>query len=116
MKFKTTQQKETELDIPIPSFYKEPDPHNLRIVQICALLDKFTFCSVWESDKRTCVENRIPDINNIELTNAFLNWERITEEEFLTIYDRAITSMSLTPQLIKENKQPVCEDDLKEVL
>lgn len=113
MKFKTTQVKETELDIPIPSFYQDKR-YLPKINEMIGILDENTICQVWESEHRTLVENSDKETGATnEIVKAFLNWDKITEEEFLTAYDRAITSMLLTPQIIKDGKPKSTEDDLK---
>ncbi len=112
MKLKTTVQKENEVDIKVPSFWKEPNPHGLSMNAMIAILNEKTICKISESEDLTQVANMELWLAKNDIINASLNWEEITEQEFLAMYERALTSMSLTPQLVKGGS----EDDLNGVL
>jgi hypothetical protein len=111
MKIRTTEKKETEIEIPVPSYYKREE---YGATEFWAILNKRTICNVYESESRTHVTNTEMGNSVVQdnLTKAFLNWDKVEETEFLTHYERALTSMSLTPQLVKGNDS----DDLKDVL
>lgn len=101
MKFETTTTEKREIEIPVPSFYKDSQCSE-SINDMIGIIDESTIVRVWESEKRTAVENYDVNLNSNEIVRAFHNYKPITEEQFLTAYNRALNSMSLTPELAKE--------------
>jgi len=106
MKFSTTQTAKTEIEIPVPSFYKDKGLHE-SLIDLIGILDEKTIVKVFESDRRTMVSNWDISLDNGDVVLAHLNWHPITEEEFMYHYNRALHSLSLTPELIVENQNPV---------
>jgi hypothetical protein len=102
IKVETTQSQKQTIEIPVPSFYKDTSCTE-SINDMLGLIDKDTFVRVWESQRRTFVENSDIALSESNLVTAFNSWTPITEEEFLTAYDRALKSMSLTPELSMKN-------------
>jgi hypothetical protein len=102
IKVETTQSQKQTIEIPVPSFYKDMGCHQ-TINDMIGIIDKHTVVKVWESERRTAVENSDIEIKDSDLVIAFNSWKPITEEEFLTAYDRALKSMSLTPELSRRN-------------
>jgi len=102
MKFRTTQTKETEIEIPIPSFWKDANCHE-SIRDYRAILDEKTYCHVWESERRTMIENSDIDLMDSNIIEAHLKWQPVPEDEFMYHYNRALHSLSLNPELITNN-------------
>jgi len=102
MKFTTTQTAKTEIEIPVPSFYKDHKCSE-SITDLIGILDEKTIVHIFETEKRTMVSNFDVSLDNGDIVNAFHNWKPITEEEFMYHYNRAVHSLSLTPELIVNN-------------
>ena len=98
MKIETTQTTKQVIDIPVPSFYRDKNCHD-SITDLIGILDENTVVKVWESDKRTALINGDLDSLESDIVRAFLNWEPITEEKFFYHHNRALHSLSLTPEL-----------------
>jgi len=100
MKIKTKQTSETIIELVIPAFYKDVQCSE-SINNMRAILDEKTAVDVWESEGRTCVSNGDVGLYSNNIVDAQLSWKPITEDEFMTAYNRALHSMSLTPELSK---------------
>lgn len=102
-----TQVINRNFQIEIPSYYKNACS---SWTDYRAILDEKTYCEVSEGDWRTYVQNcDLMQNNKSQLSEAASSWERITEQEFLTAYNRALHSMSLTPELV--NNEPTEQDE-----
>ena len=102
MKFETTEQVKKTIEVTVPSFYKT-NKHSIWN-EYLGILNERTICTVYESERRTAVANYDSDLITNEVTNACQNWDKITELEFINAYQRALRSMSLTPELSKETE------------
>ena len=105
MKFTTTQTAKTEIEIPVPSYYRD----NLcseSTTDLIGILDEKTIIKVYESARRTCVQNMDIYLGESDIVYSSIHWQPITEELFLYHHSRALHSMSLTPTLttITDNK------------
>lgn len=102
MKIETTTTVKAEIELPIPSFWKDTYA-SATISDIVGFLDEKTVCRVWESERRTSVENsNLEDFTYPKISEIMEKWQSVSEEEFLQAYNRALHSMSLTPELSKE--------------
>jgi len=100
MKITTSLTQTREIEVPVPSFYKEIIEGS-SILNVLGILDEKTVVSVWVyPNNRTAIENSVPDIVSHVISRAITGgWEKITEEEFFTQYNNAMESLSLTPKL-----------------
>ena len=98
MKIRTKQTRETDVEIPVPSFYKDGKCSE-SISDIIAILDQNTIIKVYESERRTCVQNMDLYLGESDIVYASLNWTPITEADFMLAHNSALHSMSLTPEL-----------------
>ena len=98
MKFTTTQTAKTEIEIPIPSFYRDTLCSE-SITDLIGILDENTIIKVFESTRRTCVQNMDIYLGESDIVSAHIHWQPITEDVFLYHHSRALHSMSLTPEL-----------------
>jgi hypothetical protein len=106
MKIETTQTNKQEIEIPVPSFYKDAGCSE-TINHMRGIIDNKTVADVWESPQRTNVSNGDTNLYSSEIVEAFLKWKPVTELEFMTAYNRALHSMSLTPELSEFGKEAV---------
>jgi hypothetical protein len=79
MLFKTTQTKETEIDIPVPSYWREISTHPTYI----AVTAKENVVEAYHTDSYSVVSKSTVAIRKDAIVNAYLNWMPITEEEFI---------------------------------
>lgn len=100
MKFETTQTEKKVIEIPVPSFFRDTICSD-KITDMIGLIDSDTVVRVFESERRTSVQNYDSTISGDDLVHAFQKWQPVTEDEFLAVYNRALHSMSLTPELSK---------------
>jgi len=100
MKITTSLTQTREIEVPVPSFYKEPSSYEgSSIINVVGILDENTVVNVWHlPNKRISVENSIPESVSHVIAKA-IHWDKITEEEFFTHYNNAMESLSLTPKL-----------------
>lgn len=96
MKLTTTQTTKTDIEIPVPCFYRDD---KTSLIDIMGILDEKTFVRVWKSERRWSLTNSEVEMWQNELVNAHLNWQPITEEEFMTHYQDVYQKLSLTPKL-----------------
>lgn len=94
-----TRTETVEVPLVIPSFWKEPTAFNF--VYFRAVLDEKTFVQVtvfndWQ-DVRLINSTVASNVDKIE--QAFTEWESVTEEEFLEVFNKAYNSMSLVPMI-----------------
>jgi len=92
MKITIEQKTETTTEIPVPSFWKLAN-------EVRAVLDEKTYCSAYQCMDLTILKHRDPQAAKDEISNAYNNYEPISELEFFTIYDEILESISLTPKL-----------------
>jgi hypothetical protein len=102
MKIETTKTEKQIIEIPVPSFYKDADCSE-TISDLMGILDEKTIVKVYESQRRTCVQNFDTSLDSNDIAQAYLNWKPITEDEFFIAYNRALHSLSLTPELSKQH-------------
>lgn len=97
MKAITTVTEQREIDLQIPFFRRDQNSCCLYIV---AVLDEKTEVTIFQGGGRTNVS--VDEINTYPTSiavNAYLNWEPMTEEQFLHVHSEALKSMSLEPSL-----------------
>jgi hypothetical protein len=104
MQIKTNITEEREVDIEIPFFRKD---QNSSCISLLAVLNEATVTTIFQAALRTNVTVDHPKNYSSDIVNAYSKWEPITELEFLAAHTTALKSMSLIPELVK--------DDLKEV-
>jgi len=92
MKITIEQKTETTIEIPVPSFWKLAN-------EVRAVLDEKTFVTAYRSGELTIIKHYSPENSSNEISNAYNNYEPISELEFFTIYDEILESISLTPKL-----------------
>ena len=92
MKITIEQKTETTIEIPVPSFWKSGD-------EIRAILDEKTYCSAYRCMDLTIIKHRDPVGATDEISSAYNNYTSISEEEFFSIYNDILESISLTPKL-----------------
>lgn len=102
MKIETTTTVKHEVELNVPSFWRDEKYLKYGINDVIGLLDEKTVCRVYESQLSIRVSNQDAKDCHSEIVKAFHEWQPITEEEFLQAYNRALHSMSLTPELSKE--------------
>jgi len=100
MKITTSLTQTREIEIPVPSFYKDT---STSILDVVGILDEKTVVRVWDNkSERIFIENGIPERMSNEISKAFNLWQMIPEEEFFTHYNNAMESLSLTPKLTEQ--------------
>ena len=100
MKIETTKTEKQIIEIPVPSFYKDGNCSE-TISDLLGVLDEKTIVRVFESQRRTSVTNFDTSLDTGDIVDAYLKWTPITEDQFFTAYNRALHSLSLTPELSK---------------
>ena len=78
MLFKTTQTKETEIDIPVPSYWREISSNPTYI----AVINKEKVLDVYHTGEYSVVSKSTVHFKEDAIVRAYLNWIPITEEEF----------------------------------
>lgn len=95
MKLKTRQTTETEIEIPVPSFYKSKSSNDY-----IGILDEQTIISFYIAPDFSLIKNGKPLVLDNELVSAFLNYDKIDELEFCTKHIEILESFSLEPKLV----------------
>ena len=117
MKLKTTISEEREINIELPFFRKQDNLSN--ILKLFAVLDEKTVVTVFNGCGRTAVTVDDTSGSNRDLLEAYQTWLPISEDEFLTLHQTALKSLSLTPVLCeidREIEQELSQkDDLKNI-
>ena len=93
MKLRTNLPVETEVNIPVPSFYKEDNAY-------VGILDEQTIICFFIGMEVSIIKNGKPSILGNELISAFLTYDKIDELEFCTKHIEALQSFSLEPKLV----------------
>ena len=86
------QKTETTIEIPVPSFWK-------LAKEVRAILDEKTYCSAYQCMDLTIIKHRNPVEEKEEISSAYNSYTSISEEEFFSIYNDILESISLTPKL-----------------
>lgn len=94
MKLKITKETETEVEIPVPCFFRSKDEQNY-----VGFLDEKTVVTLYKSGDLTIVKNTTPQYAERDIKEAWSTYHGCTEFEFLEKYDEVIESMSLHPKL-----------------
>ena len=102
MLLKTSTTKEIEIDVPIPSFFRQNGYHR-------AILSETDYRQIFDLAGRVSVS--MDDINSLgnkrDIVESFEYWEKISEEEFYQKWQSVLASMSLSPVLVEtENDIP----------
>lgn len=90
----TKTYKETK-NIPVPSFWKEPNMVNIH--SYIALLDEQTAVAVILMDDYSSIRNCSPSYLKDEIQKAYSSYDLCSEEQFLSAYDEALQGMTLKP-------------------
>lgn len=94
-----TRTETVEVPLVIPSFWKESAAFNYTSYR--AVIDEKTYVQIlafrdWQDVR---LNNATIDSKKEEIEEAFNNWESVTEQEFLEVFNRAYNSMSLVPMI-----------------
>jgi len=106
MKITTTKTVTESVELELPKFYKKP-PIGENI-EYTALLDEVTVVNFFVSEGLTIIKNCYHGYANV---SNIVNWEEVTEDEFMAEFQKAYKSISLSP-IYKAGPRPEF-DDLK---
>lgn len=106
MKFTTTQTAKTEIEIPVPSFYKDGNCSE-SITDLIGILDENTIIKVYESTRRTCVQNMDLYLGESDIVYAHIHWTPIAKDVFLYHHSRALHSMLLMQELMTKDSSVI---------
>ena len=106
MKITTTKTVTESVELELPKFYKKP-PIGENI-EYTALLDEETVVNIFVSEDLTIIKNSNMVYARIDEVTS---WEEVTEDEFMSEFQKAYKSISLYP-IYKAGPQPEF-DDLK---
>lgn len=94
MTIKTTVTQEREVDIDLPFFRRD---NTSSCLWVFAILNDHTAVSIFDGGGRTCVSVEPLNPSRNEVADKYLNWDPITEEQFLKFHSDALKSLSLEP-------------------
>ena len=106
MKITTTKTVTESVELELPKFYKKP-PIGENI-EYTALLDEETVVNIFVSEDLTIIKNSNMVYARIDEVTS---WEEVTEDEFMSEFQKAYKSISLSP-IYKAGPRPEF-DDLK---
>ena len=106
MKITTTKTVTESVELELPKFYKKP-PIGENI-EYTALLDEETVVHIFVSKDLTIIKNCDHVYANV---SNIVNYEEVTEDEFMAEFQKAYKSISLSP-IYKAGPRPEF-DDLK---
>lgn len=96
MTIKTVKKIDYEVEIPVPSFWKEPNSSCPYIIGLLDTDSVYIFY-IGNSFSSMRVGTTVTESDTIE--KAVTNYTEITEEEFFTEYNRVYASMRLQPEI-----------------
>lgn len=105
MKIKLTVKHETEINIELPVFYKRPTGP-LSVKELLAVLDDDHIINLYIGDSYESLNHATVENYKEKITEAFTNWERITEFEFMEAYEHYVSHLSLKPILADKPLHP----------
>lgn len=101
MKIKTKVTSEKELVVALP-FFRKKLKFKGRVVQYIAVLpDETCICLTVIEEQTTTFHGKAQDRAEA-IKEAFLKWETIEEEEFLTAHKNLLKSLSLEPVVVPD--------------
>ena len=92
MKITTTKTVTESVELELPKFYKRPGISTN--VEYTGLLDEVTAVNIFVSEDLTIIKNC--DMKYARI-NEVTSWEEVTEDEFMSEFQKAYKSISLSP-------------------
>lgn len=97
MQIKFKKEIDQEIEVKLP-FFRQHVAYGDNF-KVFAVLDEKTVISLFDSDDRTSIAIDIPERYKSEIKEAYFEFNEISEEHFLRVYNKALGKLSLTPQL-----------------